>query len=81
MERSERQCKIFAATLVTLFLTVVLWAMLTGSGDGTGSDSGSGSGGGKTNSSSSSWTLWIPLGPLSIGYGSEGFQWSVQFWF
>jgi hypothetical protein len=23
------------------------------------------------------WTIWIPLGPVKIGYGSEGFQWSI----
>jgi hypothetical protein len=44
--------------------------MLTGNGDETGSDSGSGSR--KTDTSN-------PLGPLWIGYGSEGFPWSVQF--
>ncbi|KAK2814060.1 hypothetical protein FQN50_000464 [Emmonsiellopsis sp. PD_5] len=32
-------------------------------------------------SSSSGWTIWIPLGPLWVGYGSEGFTWSFQFFF
>ncbi|KAK2784187.1 hypothetical protein FQN52_009129 [Onygenales sp. PD_12] len=30
-------------------------------------------------SSSSGWTIWIPLGPLWVGYGSEGFTWSFGF--
>ena len=79
-ERSERKFKIFAASLVALCFGVIIWAMLAGSGVETGNDSGSGGRSGKTNSSSS-WTFWIPLGPLWIGYGSEGFQWSVQFLF
>jgi len=28
----------------------------------------------------SSWSIWIPLGLVSIGYGSEGFQWGI-WWF
>lgn len=28
----------------------------------------------------SDWTIWIPLGPVSIGYGTKGFQWSF-WWF
>lgn len=26
----------------------------------------------------SSWAIWIPLGPLWVGYGSEGFSWSFS---
>ncbi|CAH0046617.1 unnamed protein product [Clonostachys solani] len=26
----------------------------------------------------SSWAIWIPLGPLWVGYGSEGFLWSFS---
>ncbi|CAG9988717.1 unnamed protein product [Clonostachys byssicola] len=26
----------------------------------------------------SSWAVWIPLGPLWVGYGSEGFLWSFS---
>ncbi|KAJ5825291.1 hypothetical protein N7474_002429 [Penicillium riverlandense] len=75
-EKSDRQFKIFVAAFVALCFGLFVWGMLATSEDET--EGGNTSGKMKTNNSSRGWTLWIPLGPLWIGYGSEGFQWSFQ---
>ncbi|KAK1761615.1 hypothetical protein QBC33DRAFT_553541 [Phialemonium atrogriseum] len=72
MEREQRRCLIFAAVMFAVVVGIFIVSWLAG-GDG-GTETGS-------RSSTSSWGFWIPLGPLWIGWGSEGFRWAFSFSF
>ena len=64
IRREEQKTKLLASVGVLFILLVLaLLLILTFVGGGSGGKS--------------SWSIWIPLGPVLIGYGSEGFQWGI----
>ncbi|CAH0019813.1 unnamed protein product [Clonostachys rhizophaga] len=71
----DRDFAIFCC-FALLVLVVVLGSYVWG--NFSGGEAASNQGSPAVTHKSSSWAIWIPLGPLWVGYGSEGFLWSFS---
>jgi hypothetical protein len=72
-KREQRKMALFTGIFFAVVFSLFVYSWSSGRSAGEGADAGG--------TVKSSWCFWIPLGPVSIGYGSEGFQWSIMWWF
>lgn len=77
MQKEQRRFLIFIAVVFALMFGIFFFGWI--SGDEGAVDGAAGAA--RSGRSSSGWSIWIPLGPLWIGWGPGGFQWSVSFSF